>query len=372
MTFVPVVNMDYPNYNQLGNSNDGQSSGIDATGEMYAWIGSVWWPDRSVTSRDIRRARFQFGAVVKAGGSGLTFSLQNLDLTNGPPGRPDGTQDQTAAIANGNAAFVTSGYITTADLSADRTVNFGDRFAAVIEYDGAGRLGSDSFEIRHITTANTGDGPATFLGGAWARTDAANGIVFEFADGTSGLLLPSGPWASGTIASASLNTGTTPDEVAMQFTPDFKCKIDGAWVGVNLSSGANFDIVLYEGTTALRTVSFDGNTLKQTGYQVILAEFAEIELTPSTTYYVALKPTTATNTNFRALTAASAAIAEMWLGGDTVSFASRTDAGAWTETDTRRMFAGVRISAIDDGSGGGGGGSGVIGKGLISTPLIRV
>jgi hypothetical protein len=60
------------------------------------------------------------------------------------------------------------------------------------------------------------------------------------------------------------------------------------------------------------------------------------------------------------------------LGGDTVSFASRTDAGAWTETDTRRMFAGVRISAIDDGSGGGGGGSGVIGKGLISTPLIRV
>ena len=125
MTFVPLI-MYFPEIISLSNFSQGNGT-IDLTGEKYGWTGTVWWKDRSVTSRDIRRARFLFGTVTKASGSALTFSLQNFDLANGPPGRPDGTQDQTVAIANADAGFASNTYYTTGNLSADRTVAFGEQ-----------------------------------------------------------------------------------------------------------------------------------------------------------------------------------------------------------------------------------------------------
>jgi hypothetical protein len=119
---------------------------IDATGEKIAFIGRFWNKDRA--TKNITKVGFCFGAVTKAGGSGLTVSLQNVNLGAGPPFRPDEIQDQTVAIANGDAAFATNTWYQTAALSTNRTVAFGELLAVVIEYNGAGRLGSDSVVVR--------------------------------------------------------------------------------------------------------------------------------------------------------------------------------------------------------------------------------
>ena len=361
MTYVPVVNMDYPTSIQAGGSFNSAASTINATGHKYAWIGSVRWNDRSDTSKDIRSLSFPFGSVVKAGGSGLTVSVQALDAANGPPGRPDGTPIQSVAIANGNASFASNTYITTGNLGADVTVNYGDRIAVVVEFDGSGRLGSDSVAIAHANGFSMSDGPS-LLTASWAAVTAFNSIVLNFADGSVGVLEPAIPMSSSTVGFA-INTGTNPDEIALKFTPDFKCKIDGIWAGMTTATDGSFDLILYQGTTALRTVSFDYNTLRTASYHCVVAEFAELELTPATAYYVAIKPTSANSVTMRGYTVSSSGVMALASGAGTTQWAQRVDAGSWDESlTTRRPLMGVRISAIDDGAGGGG-------SGLAANPL---
>jgi len=128
---------------------------IDATGEMAAFCGRVWFSARSGT-KNLSRVGFRFGAVTKSGGSGLTVSLQDVTLSAGPPMQPDGTQDQTVAIANGNASFASNTWIRTGTFSASRTVTYGDLLAVNVEYDGGGRTNPDSVIVNTIVAGQTG------------------------------------------------------------------------------------------------------------------------------------------------------------------------------------------------------------------------
>src|SRR5262245_16743976 len=120
---------------------------IDATGEKIAFCGYFWHPEG--ISKDITRVGFRFGSVTKAGGSGLTVSLQDLNLTTAPM-QPDEVQDQTVAIANGDSGFTSNVWYRTNALSANRTLANGDAVCVVIEYDGSGRLGSDTVSLSGI------------------------------------------------------------------------------------------------------------------------------------------------------------------------------------------------------------------------------
>jgi len=112
---------------------------IDATGEKLAWCGGFVHQDRA--AKDITRVGFFFGSsLIKAGGSSLTVSLQDVSATAAPL-QPDETQDQTVAIANGDAGFASSTWYRTGALSANRTVSHGEQLAVVLEFDGGGRLG---------------------------------------------------------------------------------------------------------------------------------------------------------------------------------------------------------------------------------------
>src|SRR5687768_5910779 len=87
---------------------------IDATGEKQAWCGPVWFQERT-GSKQIVRVGFRLATVVKAGGSGLTVSLQNVNTAPAALNtlQPDETQDQTVAIANGDAGFTSNVWYRT-------------------------------------------------------------------------------------------------------------------------------------------------------------------------------------------------------------------------------------------------------------------
>jgi hypothetical protein len=334
---------------------------IDATGEKFAYLGRVFFPARTGT-KDIRKVHFLFGTVTKAGGSALTVSLQDVDLTAGPPHRPDGTQDQTVAIANADAGFASNTWYTTGNLSADRTVTFGDYVAVVVEYDGSGRLSSDAVNFSGLSAQATAagipaPGPVLFTS-SWATVNARNGVVLEFSDGTFGCLDDAG-FASATSNTGNINTGTTPDEVALKFTPTFDCKIDGGYMEIDPENAgaSNFDVVLYEGTTPLQTVSVDAQTLGQAVSHLAIISIPEQELAAGTAYYLAYKPTTASSSNVAYFDVADANHLSVLGGGTAWHYATRVDGGAWTATTTRRPNFGIRISAIDDGTGSGGGGA---------------
>lgn len=335
----------------LGSGTGYLSSLIDATGEKVALIGHVFNSARA--SKSINKVGFLFGAVTKAGGSGLTLSLQNVDLANGPPYQPDGTQDQTVAIT---AASVTANtWYQTGALSAARSVSFGEPLAVVIEFDGGGRLGADAYNINNIATASAGQagmasGVSLFTS-SWALQASLPNIILEFNDGTFGTLEYA--WPSAAESSVAYNTGTNPDERALEFSVPFACKTDGGWCLLTRAANSDFDMVLYDGTTAIATKSFDGNaTATNSNRPLYWLWDSEITLTAGTTYRLALKPTTANNVTifFRDLNDANHR--QALPGGAAWGYTTRNDAGSWAATTTTRVpYIGIRISASDAGGG---------------------
>jgi hypothetical protein len=332
---------------------------IDATGEIIALPGRVWWPGVKTGTKNISRVGFRFSGVTKAGGSALTVSLQDVSLTAGPPTQPDGVQDQTVAIANANASFVSNTWIRTAALSASRTVSYADRLAVVIEFDGAGRLGADTVSISAVSAAAfiivAENAPVLFAGGVWtAQTNSAN-VILEFDDGTFGILDGSIPTSD--INTHAYNSGTgTADEHALAFQVSEPVVVDGIYALVAPAASGDFELILYSGTSVLVAVAIDANAITQTAAaRYYLAPIAEQTLSPGTQYYVAVRPTTANNVSAFSLDVNDANHFTCMDGGLNFNYATRLNQGSWAAiTSTRRLYAGVRISQIHDGAGGAG------------------
>lgn len=336
-------------YNSLTSTSWSSSALIDATGEKIACIGRVWNP--ASTTKSIRKVGFPFGSVTKAGGSGLTLSLQDVDLTSGPAYRPDGTQDETYAIANGNSSFASNTWFMSGDLSADRSVAFGELIAVVLEYDGSGRLGSDSVVMRGPNGGQGRQLGRALYTASWAAIDGCPAILFEFSDGTYGSF-DAGMPLSEPIAQLSYGSTSNPDEYALKFTPPFNCKCDGAWLLFYGNTG-DADIVLYEGTTSLVSVSLDANAAYSAFNNDTLVTFPEQSLTAGTTYYLAVKPTTSTAVQPFDIAVANSAYWQAFPGGADFSYATRVDGGAWSANAARRLVAGVRLYPTASGGSGG-------------------
>ena len=356
---IPGAGLWIPTIHDLGGIGMTAST-IDATGEKVAWIGRVLNKDRA--SKDITKVGFLFGTVTKAGGSAMTVSLQDVDLANGPTFRPDGTQDQTVAIANADAGFATNAWYQTGALSANRTVAHGERLAVVIEYDGGGRLGADTVGLRNLdSSGNAGylDSGVALFTSSWANQGTLATVILEFTDGTFGTLDTGYPCSAEALL--TYNSGSTPDEYCMELTFPFPVKVDGAWVGAfPAATGADFDVILYDGTTPMTggSVTVDSNATGPaigTERQTVVTFSQEITLAKNTTYRLAVKPTSANNISLQYFDVNAANHLQAHAGGTAWIINSRTDAGAWgTATTTRRPFAGIRVSACDDAVSAGG------------------
>jgi len=310
------------------------SSTIDATGEKFAMCGGVWTPSQGTKS--IRKVGFRFGgSITKAGGSALTVSLQSVSTSSGPPIQPDGTKDETVAIANASIPAVNAFYLTGA-LSADRSVAFGEQVCAVIEFDGAGRLGSDSITFGSVSR-NSGS-PTTYPNvvldtGSWASVTRVPIAVFEFSDGTYGTF--DGAYVfSAYNTTAAYNSGSATDEYALKFTVPTNGTLTGVALGVTTAASADFDIVLYSGTTSLASVSIDYNTWDALVSSVGYVSFPATALTAGTTYYLAIKPTTANNVTIGGYTVDNNAYLGALPQGTGYIRSGRVDAGSWGDTNT--------------------------------------
>ena len=335
---------------------------IDATGEKIAFVGRVWTP--SGGSKSISRVGFRFGTITKAGGSGLTVSLQDVTLSTGVPYQPDGTPDQTVAISNGDSSFASNTWYRTGALSANRSVNPGDWLAVVIEYDGSGRLSSDVVRTtgqrsNGATAQALGNGDQLIYTGSWATNpESASNIILEFSDGSFGTL--EGGFPLSALSTVAYHADSTNDEHALHIKFPFPCKIDAAFAIVQIASNAaNFDFVLYEGTSAVTngTVSCDANAFAATAATRMtkIVFPAELELDANTDYYLAIKPTQ--NTALVTLPYFDVSDANHFQahpGGTEFYIAARADGGSWTPTTTRRPYMGVRVSSVDDAVSTGG------------------
>lgn len=327
----------------------GNPTALGALNAAYHIVGHIEWADGG--SHDASIIHFRTGSSSLVGT--LRVSLQDASTTAGPPGRGDGTPDQSATQANPTGS---TNYSLT--LSANRTLAHGARIACVFDISAytsgtmsiAGIAQTGASDYPGLPTFTLFDGTATYTAQSVAPI-----ITFEAADGTFGQFVDGYPRLSAAINTHAINTGTTPDEVALEFTVSAPLTCGGASVYVLPAASGDYDVVLYAGTTAERTVSIVTDTLNvDAAARWVTVTWADYALATGTTYRLVVKPTTANNVSCYSMDCSASGHLRAFAGA--VGFTSRTDAGAFAAvTATRLPFMRLLIVGVDDAAGSGGG-----------------
>lgn len=298
------------------------------------------------------------GTITKVGiriHTCATAQLSRLGLyTVDGSGNPTSTGYGSSAYGTFTPAATTYFEVT---LGTPATATVGDLCALVVEFDSTG---GDMF----VTGANGTWNPCS-LGyvdkytSSWAHGSAGSMLMAHLYYSDS-----SGQWPdfgcapfTGVCATGTFNLNTAgADEYALKITPPFKARIAGIWHNYLTAAGADYEAILYEGTTARATQAIDGdyNSISVSVRHCLFA--TPYTIAAGTTYYAAIRPTTTANVTYRNYTL-EAAKSEQGLGIPQNScLATRVDQGAWDATATTTLPSiGLIIDQLDDGAGGAGG-----------------
>lgn len=300
---------------------------------------------------------FMTGSVTNNPDNGIRLSFQDLDAATG---FADGTQDQYRDITGALSAdtWQVPGLMTSdgTDTGTKRTVASGEMLACVVDF--VSFVAGDSFNVNAFISAtnNVAGGHYVLNGttGTYTKgTSLLPLIALKYNDGTYAKFhLPIGPWSA--LTNTVYNSGSTPDEYAMRFQMPIQCQAIGMWIRADIDN--DVEAVLYDsGSTAQRTVALDKDNQSVAAGQVRLYYFDAITIAANTTYRIALKPTTVSNVTLMRCTIPSNAYLEALPTGAQWYESSRTDAGAWTDTDTNIPMMGLIINGYEATAGGSGG-----------------
>jgi len=305
------------------------STALTASTHKLAVVGVVQ------KSGTISSVSFRLGAVTKGATTELLVSLQDVDTANGPPGRPDGTVDQSGTIANAN--IVSNTYVT-ATLGTNRTVTVGDLLAVVVEFNTFNA--SDSVPISGLTAQSQNVvhslvGLSHYNGTAWTLSVAGIPIVgLGYTDATVNSLLGVLPLSS--VTSNAFNNTSTPDERGIRWVPAYTQVVAGLWA-MTIPSG-DYDLVLYDSAgTQLALAACDANTVRISALRPQERYFASpVTVTAGSTYYMTVRPSSANVTTYT-IGLNAAADREAWPLGTEADGVTRKSAGAWTVSSTSRV-----------------------------------
>lgn len=321
---------------------------VDASGEKGAFVVAA------PKAGDIHKVHWRVGTVTTP-----TDTDVRLETVSATDGFPTGTLLGTTTNGTITSGSITSNTWQAATLTADATVTKGQLVAVVIAPSG-----TPSYLISSITGA--GFPYRALYTGSWSSSPIARPVcALEYSDGSFALMPGVFPFSAINIHTFANNS--TPDELALKFRLAAPVRVSGAWAA--LDSDGDVGIVLYDsdGTTALATASKDKDVTPATsGIGPFYFTFSSSQQLSASTYYrLAVKPSTTTSLSAYSFDVNSAAILDQLEGGQDFHYSSRTDAGAWSDTTTRRLMVGLIIDGIDDGAGAGGGGGPLIGGRLV-------
>jgi hypothetical protein len=313
---------------------------LSASGERIAYI------FRAPKSGTLNKFEVYLKTVTNNPDNGLRFSFQNVDSS----GDPDGTQDEYRDITSTlTAGWLAPGLITTtgADGGTKRTVVAGDLIACVIEFISFVASDSISFGVLDDYSNTHGVNNLHYISqrsgaGVWTKADEGAAFALTYSDSTYGII----PWWVPAIAfnTHTLSTSTTPDEAGLYFEVPMACTINGAWVRMDLDGAAT--IKLYQESTLLKSVTLDPDQRVSTAGHPLLALFGEVSLQANTAYRLTVLPTTTTSLAIYSFDVNSAGLMASFDVVTTFYMTQRTDAGAWTETTTRRPYMGPVFTGI--------------------------
>ena len=317
---------------------------LDASGEKATTVFQI------EESGNITKLGFRTAAVTT--GDTLKIGLYTVDASGHPTataykGMVAGTQ---AVLATEDDTY----FNVTLGTQATSVIK-GDIVALVIEYNSyvAGNM------VLTGLAATIGFPYGDLYTTSWAKQ---NSVLFATIEYTGGVYYPTlciFPVGSGGATSVSYNLNTAAfDEYGIHINIPVPARAVGIWVVLAVAAGADFEAILYEGTTALKTVTLDGDYATVTAARQFFLFFPTTQdLIANTNYYIAIRPTTANNVTFYYFTAPSVAAAAQFHGGAGAYRVKRLNQGAWTTSETTIIGQmGIILDAFSDGVGGSGGG----------------
>lgn len=316
---------------------------IDASGEKVEFVFNI------PKTGNITQVGFRTGAVTSA--QTLRVELQTVDGTTG-----DASGSAYGGMVKGTQASPAANTFYDVALGTAASATQGDTVAAVIEFDGT----VGNLNIAYLVSLMQKSMPYVGLyTGTWAKSIGVPVLSIKYDDGS---YYDCSCWPGSAFNTQNINTGTATDERALKFKFPYPVRVRGAWVYSSpAGTTSDYDVVLYDsdGTTALQTKSVDANNLQTTGARRISHAYfpASQTLSKDTFYRLSIKPTTANNLTFDDFSVDSAGILDSIGGGQNFHLSTRADAGAWTDTTTKRPFCGLILDQFDDGTAVGGGGN---------------
>lgn len=310
-------------------------------------------------TKTLQNLHIMVGTANKTSGSDLRLGIQAVSTTTGPPIQPDGSWAASGAayVTVADSAITANTWLRSGTVGGTLSMTQGGLYCLVVEPENY--AGSDSYLLRSVNLRSGWTAQSSsYNGSTWSASTANTALhLLEFTDGTFGSLGLGAPLnVVGTTV--AFNSGSADDEIGLKVVPDTPMVVNGICADNPYStSTGDFEWVLYEGTTARRTVTTDVNHLFTTSATVTICGVFDSSFTLSagTTYYAALKPTTANNVRITYSGVADASYWSVWSGGPITSYSSRADGGAWTDTDTRRPSIWLLVSATGSTGGSGGG-----------------
>lgn len=322
------------------------TSTIDADGEKIAFTFHV------PKDGSIKKIGVFLGTVANTAG-GVTISLQDLELTNGAP---DGTADvSVTGVAVASDDFITGTFASALAVQAGR------HMAAVVEFTSFSA--GDSVVVQYLNcTGRTlfhHSAHAMLYTTSWAKDfTGVPSFYLEYDDGSVAMIEGVYPISSTTVGLA-LNTGTDPDEAGLYISSlPFPARCIGIWAALTLGGNSQVNLSLLNSADSVLgqfAANFDEDEGTQSGAGGIVCPFDAVTLSQGATYRVIFTPADATSSTLFYADVDAAAHLGMYSGGADCHWTQRTDAGAWSQTTTRRPMMGLILDQLDDGASGVGG-----------------
>jgi hypothetical protein len=303
------------------------------------------WVFRVQETTTITSISFLVSAVNGSPGT-IRGGIKNVNTTAGTV-TADTTTWAGTNTAFGTATTWTAGAWKTITLGTSLSVTRGDVYAIWLQPStGTWSVGNDDISIqRSYTNIQILDRAPYGIQANGSTTVSKNAVTtpcFMYHSSTKSY---GWPFTSATDIGAAIDSGSSPDEFGLRFRlPSSSCSsysVAGVLVSGLLGTG-DWDLVLYDsnGTTELQNITIDKDQIYNAAsypHHVYFNETTLSALLPNTYYRVTLRPTSATSmgtTHYWTLKSAGDRNALVDQAAD-INWCERTNAGAWTDTDTR-------------------------------------
>lgn len=314
---------------------------FDAAGEKVAFV------FRIPKSGTISEVGFRTGTVSNA--KTVRVSLETVSLTTGAP-----TGTNYGGSTPGTITPVTVAYHYV-DLGTPALAVQGDYVAVVFQFDstaGSVYIAASSYRF---TAPMDQFGYALQFITSWTKLASKRPIIhFKYDDNSIEPILGASNLLTASTTS-SFNLNSAPDEYGTLFQLPFPARLCGVYAFLVLS--ANIKVILYDSNdNILSQTLLDKDVMGETA---VWPRFHMIQLQDSilldknSWYRITFQAQEATNVGISIFQTYSASLMDVYPLGQKAILTQRTNVGAWTDTDTKRIDMHLIFDGFDDGVGAG-------------------